>query len=123
MANAVNWFEIYVDEMERARAFYEAVFGVGLTNLPTPDEGEMWTFPFEMGAPNAAGSLIKHPAGSPGPGGTMVYFQCEDVAEQIGRVPGAGGTVIQDKTSIGDYGFIAMFKDTEGNVVGLHSIA
>ncbi len=122
MANAVNWFEIYVEDMARAKAFYEAVFGLELSQLPSPDEGEMWTFPFEMGAPNASGSLIKHPEGRPGIGGTMVYFQCEDVANEIGRVPGAGGSVMQDKTSIGDYGFIAMFRDTEGNMVGLHSI-
>lgn len=122
MANAVNWFEIYVEDMARAKTFYETVFGLELSQLPSPDAGEMWTFPFEMGAPNASGSLIKHPEGQPGIGGTMVYFQCEDVANEIGRVPGAGGSVMQDKTSIGDYGFIAMFRDTEGNMVGLHSI-
>lgn len=121
MANPVNWFEIYVDDIERAKAFYSKVLGIEFTELPSPDEGEMWAFPMEENGPNAAGTLIKHPAGSPGMGGTMVYFACDDVAGPAGRVADAGGSVMQDKMSIGDYGFIALIQDTEGNMVGLHS--
>ena len=124
MANAVNWFEIYVDDMDRAKAFYEAVFDKKLLLQHTSDDsGTMYMFPMESGAPNAGGALMKHPEGSPGMGGTMVYFQCDDVANEAARVLENGGNLLQDKMSIGEYGFIAMFKDTEGNCVGLHSNA
>ena len=94
-----------------------------MTELPSPDEGEMRTFSMEENGANAAGALVKHPMGKPGPGGTMVYFQCDDVSVEVDRVEAAGGKVMMPKTSIGDYGFIAMFSDTEGNHVGLHSQA
>ncbi len=123
MGNAVNWFEIYVTDLNRATKFYSTVLDKELMDLPSPDEGQMRVFPMEEGAPNAAGSLIKHPMGEPGPGGTIVYFQCDDVANEIGRVEEAGGKVMMPKSSIGEHGFIAMFQDTEGNVVGLHSRA
>jgi predicted enzyme related to lactoylglutathione lyase len=51
----------------------------------------------------------------------MVYFQCDDVATEVGRVKESGGTILNDKMSLGDHGFIAIFEDTEGNAVGLHS--
>ncbi|MEZ5308342.1 MAG: VOC family protein [Pyrinomonadaceae bacterium] len=123
MSNVVAWFEIYVEDMDRAAGFYTAVIGKELTDLPSPDEGQMKAFPMEEGAPNASGALVKHPMGQPGAGGTMVYFYSEDVATEIGRVADAGGKVLMEKTSIGPYGFIAMFEDTEGNCVGLHSMA
>ncbi len=121
MENPVNWFEIYVADMERAKTFYNAVLGKELTQLPSPDEGEMYAFPVEENGANASGALVKHPQGQPGMGGTMVYFQCDDVANEAGRVAESGGTLMQEKMSIGEYGFIAIFEDTEGNAVGLHS--
>ncbi|REJ76192.1 MAG: VOC family protein [Acidobacteria bacterium] len=122
MANPVNWFEIYVDDMERAKAFYGKVFQVEFTNLPGSDEsGEMWAFPMDPEGANASGSLIKHPEGGPGMGGTMVYFACDDVSNELGRVSDAGGKVLHDKFSIGEYGFIGMIQDTEGNMIGVHS--
>ena len=123
MHNAVNWFEIYVSDLDRAEAFYSKVLGKTLMDIPSPDEGQMKGFPWEEGAPNSSGALIKHPDGQPGPGGTMVYFQCDDVANEIGRVTDAGGKVMMEKMGIGEHGFIAMFEDTEGNHVGLHSRA
>lgn len=121
MANPVNWFEIYVSDMERAKAFYQSVCAIELMNLPSPDEGEMWVFPMEEGAAGSAGALVKHPQGNPGMGGTMVYISCEDCATEAGRIAENGGTLTQEKTSIGEFGYIAMFEDTEGNAVGLHS--
>ena len=121
MANAVNWFEIYVEDMDRAKNFYQAVLGKELMAIPSPDEGEMLAFPWEEGGANASGALVKHPDGHPGMGGTMVYFECEDVANEAARVNENGGTLMQEKTGIGEHGFIAMFQDTEGNAVGLHS--
>ncbi len=123
MSNAVSWFEIYVSDIDRAAAFYTTVMGKELMDLPSPDEGQMKAFPMEEGGANASGALVKHPMGQPGPGGTMVYFDCDDVANEAGRVEGAGGKLTMPKTSIGEYGFIAMFEDTEGNAVGLYSKA
>ena len=121
MSNVVNWFEIYVEDMERAKKFYEYVFNKELMQLPTPDESEMNAFPMEPDGQNAAGALVKHPEGKPGMGGTMVYFQCDDVTNEVGRIKESGGTIMQDKMGIGEFGFIAIFEDTEGNAVGLHS--
>ena len=123
MANPVNWFEIYVEDINRAEEFYTTILQTELVDLPSPDEGQMKAFPMEQGGPNAGGAIVKHPMGKPGPGGSLVYFQCDDCATEIGRVAEAGGKVMMEKTSIGDYGFIAMFEDTEGNHVGLHSQA
>ena len=123
MHNPVNWFEIYVSDIDRASAFYSKVLGKELQAVPSPGEGEMQMFPGEPGNPNCSGAIIKQPMSQPGPGGTMVYFQCDDVANEAGRVAEAGGKVLMEKRSIGEHGFIAMFEDTEGNHVGLHSRA
>jgi predicted enzyme related to lactoylglutathione lyase len=121
--NAVRWFEIYVSDMDRAKAFYTAVFGRELTSLPTMTEGMlMYTFPWVDGAPGAAGALVKMPMKEPGQGGTLVYFASQDVAEESARAEGAGGKVVMPKMSIGEHGFIALVEDTEGNLIGLHSI-
>jgi len=118
--NPVGWFEIYVQDAERARKFYEAVFQVALQRLPVPDL-EMWAFGMDPAAPGASGALVKAP-GAPSGGSTLVYFSCEDCAVEGGRVAGAGGKVHRDKMSIGQYGFIVLAVDTEGNMFGIHSL-
>ena len=122
-SNPVGWFEIYVKDMPRAKAFYEKVFGVTLQKLDTPagDVSEMWSFPMSQNGAGAAGALVSMTAGPSGSGGTVVYFTSEDCAVETGRVTGAGGSVMKDKFSIGQYGFISLVVDPEGNVVGIHS--
>jgi len=117
--NPVNWFELYVQDMSRAKAFYEQVFQVSLQRLNSP-EIEMWAFPMKTDAPGAAGALVRAPGVQSG-GSTMVYFACDDCAVEGARVTGAGGRVHRDKMSIGEYGFIVLAVDTEGNMFGLHS--
>ncbi|MCJ7798818.1 MAG: hypothetical protein MUP33_03510 [Polaromonas sp.] len=73
-------------------------------------------------APGSAGVLVKSPRMGPGMGGTLMNFSCADCAEEAGRVHAVGGKVLQPKTSIGQYGFVAMVQDTEGNLIGLHSM-
>lgn len=119
--NAVNWFEIYVNDIDAAKEFYSKVLDVEMVDLPATDESQMFAFPMVEGGANASGALIKHPMGKPGSGGTMVYFECQDVSVEASRVEANGGKVIEGKVSIGDYGFIAMFEDLDGNTVGLHS--
>lgn len=119
--NNVGWFEIYVDDMERARKFYEAVIGVKLEKLDSPGI-EMWNFPMDMEAPGSPGALV-HMDGFPAGGNsTLVYFSCEDCADEQSRVMAAGGRVEKEKFSIGPYGFISLVYDTEGNMIGLHSM-
>ena len=120
--NPVVWFEIYVQDMPRARAFYEKVLGLELQKLESPDDSiEMWSFPMQQNGPGAAGALCKM-QGAPSGGGTIVYFTSQDCAIEAGRVAGSGGTLMKPKFSIGPYGFIALAVDPEGNVFGLHSM-
>lgn len=123
--NAVTWFEIYVTDMARARKFYETVLDKTMSNLPMPENsngGEMVTFPWVEGAPNASGALVKHEMGKPSATGTMVYFACADCAVELGRVEAAGGKVIVPKFAIGEFGFCGIAMDTEGNSIGFHSM-
>jgi predicted enzyme related to lactoylglutathione lyase len=118
--NPVGWFEIYVQNADRARKFYESVFETKLEKLPMPDI-EMWTFPMAMDRTGCSGALVKAPSVESGGNSVMVYFSCADCAVEAGRVTEAGGKVQQEKMSIGEYGFIAHVLDTEGNLIGLHS--
>ena len=120
-SNPVGWFEIYVQDMARARTFYETVLGTKLERLPSP-EVEMLSFPMAQGAGGAAGALVKMAGVPSGGNSTIVYFMCDDCAVEEGRVGGAGGKVDRPKMSIGEYGFISLVVDTEGNMIGLHSM-
>ena len=122
--NPVVWFEIYVDDMDRATKFYETLLNVQLKDMPTPtdDPMQMKCFPsadFNFGA---SGSLVKMDGMKAGGSGTMVYFGCEDCAVEESRAEAAGGKIIQPKMSIGEHGFCSMIVDSEGNSFGLHSM-
>jgi len=120
--NPVIWFELYVDDMARARAFYETVFEVTLESMA--DAGmEYYAFPMQNDQVGAGGALAKMEGMAPGGSGTLIYFHCDDCAVEEARVAGAGGTVIKTKMSIGAYGFMSLVLDTEGNTIGLHSQA
>jgi predicted enzyme related to lactoylglutathione lyase len=122
--NAIGWFEIYVKDMSRAKKFYEGVFGKKLEKLGDPGSGvsEMWTFPGKPDQPGATGALVKMENGPAGAGGVIVYFVCEDCAVEQTRVIKHDGKVVKEKSSIGQYGHIALATDTEGNMIGLHSM-
>jgi len=120
--NPISWFEIYVQDMPRAKAFYEAVLQVTLTPLNAAPL-EMWAFPSDMDGYGAGGSLV-HMEGVPSGGNsTLVYFACADCGVEAGRVVAAGGRIMKEKFPIGEYGAIALAFDTEGNMFGLHSMA
>ena len=121
--NAVRWFEIYVQDMARARRFYESVFGVKLEQLgPVDQDLEMWAFQMSPDRPGAGGALGRTPGMPSTPGGTLVYFGCDDCSVEAGRVEKAGGRIQREKMAIGEYGHIALAIDTEGNLFGLHSM-
>jgi len=121
--NPVGWFEIYVADMARARAFYTTVFGRELVQLPEIGEGgEMYAFPWIEGGSGAAGALVRHSMNGPGEGGTLVYFSCSELSQEAERAVQAGGRLVQPKMAIGQHGYIALVEDTEGNMIGLHSM-
>ncbi len=121
--NPVRWFEIYVQDMARARRFYETVFATTLQQLNAPaGELEMWAFPMAMDSGGCAGSLVKMEGFPSGGNSTLVYFGCEDCAVEAARVAGAGGKLFREKMSIGEHGFIALAIDPDGNMLGLHSM-
>ncbi|PIT79086.1 VOC family protein [Limnohabitans sp. JirII-31] len=121
MNNPVGWFEIYVQDMARAKTFYEAVFDTTLSQLDNP-ELEMWAFPMDMATSGASGALVRMPGFPSGANSVLVYFKCADCAVEADKAAKAGGTVQKPKMSIGPYGHIALVVDTEGNMIGLHSM-
>src|SRR5689334_14127002 len=120
--NPVGWFEIYVQDMPRAKRFYEALFDTKLKELKSPaGELEMWSFEGDNNSYGTPGALVKM-KGAPSAGfGTLVYFLCDDCAVQEARAPKLGGKIERKKMGIGEYGFISLVYDTEGNMIGLHS--
>jgi predicted enzyme related to lactoylglutathione lyase len=122
--NPVGWLEIYVRDIQRARAFYGNVFGVSLEKVAKVGPGieEMWAFPMKEGAPGAAGALVVMEGGGPEGNAVIVYFSCNDCAEEAARVAVNGGKIMKEKFAAGDYGFIAIVTDSEGNAIGLHSL-
>lgn len=130
--NPIGWTEIYVEDMPRAQKFYETVLGIQMQATPMPEgmdaeEGsdeyfEMVFFPGNMDAFGISGSLVKSAMFKPGAGGTLLYFSCEDCALEISRVAEAGGKVLNEKISIGQYGYCGICMDTEGNPIGFHSM-
>jgi hypothetical protein len=126
-ANPIVWFEIYVQDMPRAKAFYEAVFQGELSHLPNPNPGtspdlEMWAFPSSMESYGVTGTLVKMAGCPSGGNSTLIYFACEDCAVEAARAAANGGRISKEKMSIGQHGFIALVCDTEGNMIGLHSM-
>ena len=121
--NAIGWFDIYVTDLDRAVEFYQTVLQCKLEPIGDPTgETQMMSFPADMGAYGAGGALSKSPHARPGVGGTIVYFNSEDCAVEESRVEAAGGQVVRPKFSIGEFGFVSLCMDTEGNMVGIASM-
>lgn len=121
--NAIGWFDIFVDDMDRAVAFYQAVLQCTLEPIGDPTgESQMMSFPADMSAYGAGGALSKTPYAGPGAGGTVVYFQSADCAVEESRVVAAGGQVLRPKFSIGEFGFVSLCQDSEGNPFGVSSM-
>ena len=119
MTNALNWFEIFVADLDRATRFYEEVLSLSLRR---EDDGGMSIFPYE-GPEGVGGALVQKP-GLAGRQGALIYLPAEGQLDAcLGRVAGAGGSVITPRLGIGPHGFVAVVRDSEGNHVGLHSHA
>ncbi len=121
--NVVGWFEIPVKDMERAIKFYETVFGLKLERHAMGPMDSAW-FPWIQGGMGAGGSLAKAKGYKPSKDGVLIYMTATsgDLANELGRVEAAGGKIREPKKLITeDIGYMAVFIDTEGNCVALHS--
>ena len=121
MTNAINWFEIPVKDFDRAKKFYETLYGAEIFEMPFPG-GRYGMLPCDM--QNGVGGGIAQGEGfEPSEKGTVVYLNGgEDLNIPLAKVEAAGGKIIMPRTSIGENGFMAHFMDTEGNHVALHSM-
>ena len=121
-SNMVGWFEIPVTDMDRAKKFYDILFEVDIQVVDFHGTMMGW-FPWVEGKSGAAGSLVKNEAYRPSETeGVVIYFSCEDVNIQLGRVESAGGKIVQPKKLIADdIGYMGVIVDTEGNRIALHS--
>ena len=119
--NALNWFEIPMTNVERARKFYETIFGIEM--FPMDMMGmQMLMFPSQP--PKSGGALVKSDFHKPSAEGSIIYLNANpDLQNVLDRIENARGKVTMPKTSIGQNGFMAFFTDTEGNIMALHSNA
>lgn len=120
MSRLINWFEIPAADFDRARRFYEAVFAVTLKEEDFGG-GRMGVFPYEC--PATGGAVVRMEKMAPSPQGVVIYLDGgDDLDVPLGRVWEAGGSVVMPKMQISpEIGYIALFRDSEGNTVGLHS--
>ncbi len=121
MQNPVRWFEIYVADMSRAKTFYESLFKVKLSEMQFA-EGEMWGFPSNPEKWGCSGALVKMNGLIPSGVSTIIYFGSEDCSVEEKMIPKLGGKIHKPKMVIGQYGFIILAVDTEGNIFGVHSM-
>lgn len=122
MANAINWFEIPAKNFERAKSFYETVLGVSIEEMPHPAY-RYGVIPADYENGQVGGGLVQGEGFEPSDKGALVYLNGgEDLAAPLSRVEMAGGQIVMPKTSIGQNGFMALFMDTEGNRIALHSM-
>lgn len=125
MQNAISWFEIPTTDIDRAQKFYEAIFGITMIPMDMPNI-RMRMFPLDDMMTQVGGALCDsggfHKASATD--GPLIYLNANpDVQGVLDKVEAAGGKIMMPKTEISpEYGFMALFMDTEGNRIGLHSI-
>ncbi len=121
--NSLNWFELAVTDFNRAKKFYETIFGITLQEMEF--EGtKMGMFPSDSASGKLSGAICQGEWYKPSAAGVVIYFNGDpDLQIALDKVEAAGGQITRPKTPIGEFGFMAMFIDTEGNHVALHSNA
>jgi len=125
MKNAISWFEIPATDLARATRFYEAIFGVSLIPMDM-DNIKMRMFPLDDMMNDVGGAVVDSggfhkPSLTEGP---LIYLNGNpDLQLVLDKVEAAGGKIMVPKTEISpEYGFMAVFIDTDGNRIGLHSV-
>ena len=118
-----NWFELPVNDMERAKEFYASIFDIQMADNMEMGTSVMSFFPFETDASGATGTLIKQESYIPSQQGVLIYFSVTEINDVLPRITSNGGKIINEKMPIGEHGFVAHFEDCEGNKVALHQQA
>jgi hypothetical protein len=125
MDNAISWFEIPATDIDRAQKFYESIFLIKMNPLDLPNI-KMRMFPLNDPMKGVGGTLVDtggfhKPSATDGP---LIYLNGNpDVQIVLSRVEAAGGKITVPKTEISpEYGYMAVFLDTEGNRIALHSV-
>ena len=120
--NAMNWFEIPVTDMQRAKHFYQVIFSMHM-NENEMMGAKMAYFPFEMGSGKLSGALVQGSINLPGQAGPLIYLNANGMMDGVlEKIEPMGGTIVKGKTQISpEIGYMAIFLDTEGNRVALHS--
>jgi len=121
-SNSLNWFEIPVTDMERARHFYQVIFGIHTEQMDLP-QMQMAGFPGDAFSGKALGALVKSDMHKPSQEGVVIYLNANpDLSPVLDKVEQEGGKIVLPKTQITEeIGYMAFFIDTEGNKIGLHS--
>ncbi len=118
--HAIHWFEIFVGDLERAVRFYETVLDIKLRRR-TEDDRSLALFASAL-EEGVGGALVRQPGREPTDSGVLVYLDADGKLDaSVARVERAGGRVVVPRKDIGPTGFVALLRDTEGNLVGLHS--
>jgi uncharacterized protein len=120
-SNALNWFEISVSDIERARKFYGAIFATELQPVMEMMGYKMSFFPAPQD--KVGGSLVQHETVKPSMEGTTVYLNANpSINAVMGRIEANGGKVLMPSTQISpEIGYMAVFVDSEGNKMALHA--
>jgi predicted enzyme related to lactoylglutathione lyase len=121
-ANPVNWFEIPVTDLARAKAFYTKVLAVEIVESEM-GPNKMGSFPMDRETFGSAGALIQGDGYKPSHDGTLVYINGDAIEPALEAINASGGKTLLPRVSIGEHGFVAHFEDTEGNRVALHERA
>lgn len=125
MQNAISWFEIPTTDINRAQQFYETIFDITMMPMDMPNI-KMRMFPLDDMMTQVGGALVDSGGfhKSSATDGPLIYLNGNpDVQNILDKVVAAGGSIMVPKTEISpDYGFMAVFIDTEGNRVALHSV-
>ena len=118
--HAVHWFEIFVSDLDRAVRFYQNVLDIELRR--ENEDGRPMALFASAVENGVGGALVRQPGREPIDGGVIVYLDANGKLDaSLARVESAGGKVVMPRTDIGPPGFIALIRDSEGNLVGLHS--
>ncbi|MDF4203096.1 VOC family protein [Maribacter sp. SA7] len=118
--NPVNWFDINVSNLKSAKEFYETVFNIKLVDFPI-EFGKQAGFPFDPKGLNITGALVEKEDFVANSNNTVIYFESDDCTTEESLAEKAGGKIIRPKMSIGEFGFVSILMDRDGNTIGLHS--
>lgn len=121
-SNSLNWFEIPVTDLQRAKLFYQIVFSIHMEESEM-NAMQMVLFPYASGEGKASGALVKSEMHIPSQEGCLIYLNANPSMDAVlERIQREGGKTLMGKTQISpEIGYMAMFVDTEGNKMALHS--